>query len=93
LDPTADLVVRGWPLTVEGLQRNADATQGRFSRDGVPFAAISAEVTIEGWTLEVILAGPRLRTRSRYTAVTAGRLLDAGFELVPTFAGPHYSVV
>lgn len=66
LDAEADLVVRGWPLTVEGLLRNADATRCRYSLQGEPFIAVSAEVTVSGWTLEAILAGPRLRTRTRY---------------------------
>ncbi len=93
LDRTAELVVRGWPLTVEGLRRNASATSSRFERAGVPFTAISAEVAVRGWTVDAILSGPRLRTRSRYAAVAAIVLLDAGFELLPTFAAPHYSVV
>ena len=44
------------------------------------------------WTLESILSGPRLRTRSRYAAVSVQALADAGFELLPTFLAPHYSV-
>ncbi len=86
-------MVRGWPLTVEGLLRNADATRSRFARAGLPFGAVSAEVTVEGWTVDAILSGPRLRTRSRYAAVAASVLLDGGFELLPTFAAPHDSVV
>jgi hypothetical protein len=93
LDPAAHLVVRGWPLTVEGLLRNAEATRSRFSFEGRPFAAVSAEVTAGGWTLDAILAGPRLRTRSRYAAVAVGELALAGFTLLPTFVAPHYSVV
>ena len=93
LAPDADLVVRGWPLTVEGLMRNADATRSRFTFAGAPLAAVSAEVTVGGWTLDGILGGPRLRTRSRYAAVTAGALTGVGFELLATFAVPHYSVV
>ena len=93
LDPAADLLIRGWPLTVEGLFRNAEATRRRFSFEGRPFAAVSAEVTASGWTLEAILAGPRLRTRSRYAAVAVGELALAGFALLPTFGAPHYSVV
>ena len=93
LDPGADLVVRGWPLTVDGLLRNADATRSRFILDGRPFSAISAEVTVDGWTLDSILGGPRLRTRSRYAAVSVGELVAAGFGLLPTFVAPHYSVV
>ena len=93
LDPIAHLVVRGWPLTVEGLLRNADATRSRFRFGGRPVAAISAEVTVGGWTVDGILAGPRLRTRSRYAAVAVGELALAGFALLPTFVAPHYSVV
>lgn len=63
LESTGQLVVRGWPLTVDGLLHNADATHRRYSRGGGPFLAISAEVTVLGWDLDVILAGPRLRTR------------------------------
>jgi hypothetical protein len=48
---------------------------------------------VEGWTVDSILAGPRLRTRSRYASVSAGVLLEERFELLPTFAAPHYSVV
>lgn len=44
------------------------------------------------WTLESILSGPRLRTRSRYAAAGVHALVAAGFELLPTFLAPHYSV-
>lgn len=92
LDADADLVVRGWPLTVEGLLRNADATRNRYSWQGEPLAAISAEVTIAGWTLDAILAGPRLRTRNRYAQALVSNLTTEEFELLPTFGAPHYSV-
>jgi hypothetical protein len=93
LDPNADLVVREWPLTVDGLLLNADATRCRFSYRGDPLVAISAEVTVAGWTLEGILAGPRLRTRSRFARAEASALLSEGFELLATFGVPHYSVL
>jgi hypothetical protein len=86
-------LVRGWPLTVEGLLRNADATRRRYSRAGEPLVAISAEATVGDWSLDAILAGARLRTRLRYAVVDAESLLEAGFELLPTFAAPHVSVV
>lgn len=89
----ASVVVRGWPLTVEGLLRNADATRNRFSCRDAPLVAISAEMTGPRWDLDRILAGPRLRTRSRYAAAPAMALVAAGFELLPTFAAPHFSVV
>jgi hypothetical protein len=87
------LVVRGWPLTVDGLLRNADATRNRFSWRGDPLVAVSAEMTGAGWDLDRILAGPRLRTRSRYAAAPAMALVTSGFELLPTFGAPHFSVV
>lgn len=93
IDAAADLVARGWPLDVDGLLRNADATRSRFSWRGEPLIAISAEVSIEGWSLDAILAGPRLRTRSRYARATVSDLVAAGFELLPTFVAPHHSVV
>jgi hypothetical protein len=93
LDPAADLVVRGWPLTIDGILRNADATRNRFSRGGEPFIAISVEVTIPGWDIDAILSGPRLRTRSRYASAPVGAVQNAGFELLATFVAPHYSVV
>ena len=93
LDPAADLVIRGWPLTVDGLLRNADATRRRYSWGGQPLVAVSAEVTIDGWDVDRILSGSRLRTRRSYAAAAVGELLVAGFGLLPTFSAPHYSVV
>jgi len=93
LDRRADLVIRGAPLDPEGLLRNAEATGRRYTRAGESFLAISAEVTIDGWSLSSILAGPRLRTRRTFASVGAGIVLDAGFELLATFSAPHYSVV
>lgn len=54
---------------------------------------MSVEVTIDGWSVASILAGPRLRMRRTYASVRAGVVLDAGFEMLATFAAPHYSVV
>ena len=85
--------MRGWPLTVDGLLRNADATRRRYSLAGRPLVAISAEVTVAGWDLDTILAGSRLRVRRSYAAAPVASLTDAGFGLVATFQVPHYSVV
>lgn len=93
LDPGAHLVIRGWPLTVDGLLRNADATCRRYSWMGEPLVAVSAEVTVGGWDVDRILAGSRLRTRRSYAAAAVGEVLGAGFGLLPTFSAPHYSVV
>ncbi|MCU0270907.1 MAG: hypothetical protein MUF83_19990 [Acidimicrobiales bacterium] len=93
LDPSAHLVVRGWPLTVEGLLANADATRSRYRYDDRPLSAVSAEVTVAGWSLDAILSGPRLATRRRYAAASVDDLIDAGFGLLATFRVPHYSIV
>lgn len=50
-------------------------------------------MTIAGWDLAAILAGPRLRTRSRYASAPVAALQAAHFELLATFVAPHYSVV
>ncbi len=93
LDPGAALVLRGWPLTVDGLLRNADATSRRYSIGDAPLVAISAEVTIPGWDVESILSGVRLRTRRSYASAPTLRVIESGFALLPTFAAPHYSIV
>ena len=92
LDDQAYLVVRGWPLTPEGLLRNADATRRRYSWNDEPLVAVSAEVTIPGWSIDAILSGSRLRTRRSYASAAVGKLTEAGFSLLPTFAAPHYSI-
>ena len=93
LQPHADLVVRGWPLTVEGLLQNADDARSRFSWKGEPFVAVSGEATVGGRTLAELLGGPRLRTRRRYASALAQSLLDAEFLLLASFGIPHYSIV
>jgi hypothetical protein len=80
-------------LTVAGLLRNADDTRARFSFRGAALVAVSAEATVGNRTLDDLLAGARLRTRRRYAAVAAGRLLEGGFGLLASFAAPHYSIV
>jgi len=89
LDRQAAMVIRGAPIDSDGLLRNAHATSRRYTRAGQPFVAISAEITLADWSLEAILVGPRLRTRRTYASVRAGVALDAGFELLATFAAPH----
>lgn len=93
LDLDAHLVLRGWPVDVAGILRNADLTRSRYSLAGEPFVAISAEVTIPGWDVDSILKGPRLRSRRSYAIAPVHDLVDAGFDLIPTFNAPHYSVV
>lgn len=51
---------------------------------------MSAEVTIDGWDVDRILSGSRLRTRRSYATAA---LVAAGFGLLPTFSAPRYSVL
>lgn len=93
LDPDANLVIRGWPLTIEGLLRNANTTRRRYSFGNEPMAAVSAEVAMAGWNVPSILSGSRLRTRRSYASAPVGAVTEAGFHLLPSFSAPHYSIV
>ena len=93
LDPASHLIMRGWPVTADGILANADRTRVRYSLAGEPFVAISAEATIAGWDVDTILMGARLRSRSSYAISPVGDLIAAGFDLAPTFQAPHYSVL
>jgi hypothetical protein len=93
LDRDGQYVIRGWPLTTVGLLANAKATASRYSYRAEPFLAASVEMTMPGWDAERILSGRRMRTRRSYAMVPASSVLGAGFELLPTFDAPHYSIV
>lgn len=87
------LVIRGRPLSVEGLVTAAARTLAEFSWQDEPVAAVSAEVTGPDRTTDDVLAGPRLRTRRTYAAVPVANLFDHGFPVLAAFAAPHVSVV
>jgi hypothetical protein len=93
-DTTAwTLVVRGRPLTVEGLLLAAGRTRAEFSWRGDALAAVSAEVTGPGRGTDELLAGPRLRTRRTYAEAPVTAVIAAGFAVLPTFSAPHVSIV
>lgn len=50
IDQDSQLVVRGWSLTGDGLKRNATQTSERYSVNGSPLVAVSAELTMPQWT-------------------------------------------
>jgi hypothetical protein len=87
------LVIRGRPLTVDGLLLAAGRTLTEFTLRGDPVAAISAEVTGPGRTTDDLLAGPRLRTRRTYAFVPVAVLIECGFPVLATFTAPHVSIV
>lgn len=88
-DPASwTLVIRGRPLSVDGLLLAAGRTMAEFSWRGDPLAAVSAEVTGPGRTTDELLAGPRLRTRRTYAEAPVASLFDAGFAVLATFSAP-----
>jgi hypothetical protein len=87
------LVIRGRPLTVDGLLTAAARTLAEFSWHGEPMAAVSAEVTGPDRTTDDVLAGPRLRTRRTYASAPVAELVNAGFPVLATFTAPHVSIV
>ena len=72
LDAEANPIIGGWPLTVEDLLRNADATRRCYSWTGEPFVVVSAEVTVTGWDVDRILSGSRLPTLRSHAAAVVG---------------------
>jgi hypothetical protein len=93
-DPTAwILVIRGRPLTIDGLLVAARRTVDEFSWQGDPLAAVSAEVTGPERSTDDLLVGPRLRTRRTYASAPVADLIDGGFIVLATFAAPHVSIV
>ena len=88
----AVVVIRGGPITADKILEHAARQQAVFTYHDQPMIAISVDLTIEGWTIERILV-ERMWSRSRYAVSTVGALREAGYELVPTSAAPHYSVV
>ncbi len=87
------LVIRGRPLTVDGLLTAAARTLAEFSWHGEPLVAVSAEVTGPDRDIDDVLAGPRLRTRRTYATALVADVTAAEFPVLATFAAPHISIV
>lgn len=73
----AVIVIRGGPITVEKIVEHALRQMELFSYRGEPMVAISADLTVPGWTVDRILEA-RMATRSRYATSEAGVLRRAG---------------
>lgn len=89
----AVVVVRGGPSTIAQLARHAGRTADAFDFDGEPLTGVSVFCALDdigAASLDALLG-----RFSYYRVVylpTAGRLRSAGFELLPTFKRPHYTV-
>lgn len=87
------VVVRGGPDTVTKILQHVRRTQQRWALDGRPLMGVSVfcALDLEGpASLDGLLAG-RMNSYRIVHQVPAGRLLDVGFELLPTAGRPHYT--
>ena len=95
-EPAADdeiVVVRGGPSTVEKLLAHARRTHDAFVLDGNPLWGISVFCALDDigpGSLDALL-----RRFASYRVVhlpRVGQLREAGFDLLPTFKRPHFTV-
>jgi hypothetical protein len=92
IDDEAIVVLRGGPVTTEKFVEHALRQAREFTFRSAPMYSISVNLTVGGWDLDALLAGP-MASRSTYATPTAGAVRSAGFELLPTFAVPHYDLL
>ena len=89
------LVVRGGPDALAKLATHARRAHRAYVLDGQPFFGVSVFAALDDIgpaSLDGILAG-RMATYRHVHLPTAGAVLQAGFELLPTFGRPHLTVV
>jgi hypothetical protein len=92
LHPAADLVVRGWPLTIDGLLRNADATRSRFSW----WRTVHRHLGRGDRRRVEPRCHPGQSEAAHQESVRLGAMAAvqaAHFELLARFVAPHYSKV
>lgn len=88
----AVVVVRGGPVTSEKIVEHARRQAREYSFRNAPMYSISVSLTVPGWDLSALLAGP-LSSRSTFVVSTAGAVRAAGFALLPTYDAPHYDLL
>jgi len=88
----AVVVVRGGPIAAEKLIEHAQRQARGYTYRGEPMFSISVSLTVTGWDLASLLAGP-LSSRSTYALSTVGTVRAAGFDLLPTYEAPHYDLL
>jgi hypothetical protein len=89
---TAELVVRGSPITAEKLLSHALRQAREYSYRGTNLASISGDVVLSDWPLDRILSS-QLATYTRYATCVIPSLHGAGFGILATGAPPHVDVV
>lgn len=88
------VVIRGGPSTVAKLRTHSRRTQTYYELDGQPLFGVSVFCALDergAASLDGLLAS-RMVSYPIVHLPTAGALLDAGFELLPSFGRPHYTL-
>lgn len=93
--PTASVVIRGGPDTLSLLQSHARRLNRLYSLDGRDVFGISVFVARDdiGRSSERDILRSKLRSYPTIYRTTVGDLTTLGFELLATFAAPHFTVV
>ncbi|MFN0026839.1 MAG: hypothetical protein ACKV2O_06585 [Acidimicrobiales bacterium] len=92
---TATIVLRGGPDTAAKIRLHAQRLRRAYSLDGGDVTGISVFGALDELgpaSMEAILA-QKLGSYRVIRRVTAGELIDAGFELLPTFLRPHFTLL
>jgi hypothetical protein len=90
----AIVLLRGGPDTVSLIRSHARRTQRLYCLDGVPLLGISVFGVLDDEgpaSRDGLLAG-RLVTYPVVYAAGVGAVVAAGFELLPTFRRPHFTI-
>lgn len=92
---TSQVVLRGGPDTRSLLRSHARRVNRLFVLDGAEVWAISVSVVLDdvGVGSSRSILRTRLRSYDHVYLSTVGRLRKRGFDLLPTFARPHFSVL
>lgn len=91
----ASVVLRGGPDTVSLLRSHARRLNRLYTFDGAPVFGVSVFVACGdiGPTSERTILSKKLHNYPTIYRTTVGELVDAGLDVLPTFAAPHYTVL
>jgi hypothetical protein len=91
----ATVVVRGGPDSLDKLPQHATRTNRAYQLDAEPLWGVSVFLALDATgdaSLDGILGGRMSSYRIVHTS-TAARVRAAGFDFLPTFRRPHYTLV
>ena len=91
----ASVVLRGGPDTVTLLRSHARRLHRLYVLDGAQVFGVSVFIASGdiGPSSERTILSKKLQSYPTIYRTTVGDLLDASFDVLPTFAAPHYTVV